>query len=176
MHGIETRYIFGVTGFGLLIVLAEHHCVNFWGLTYSGKVSVTQQNIPCQRWDLQHPHIHVYTDPSMFPDRTLADAVNYCRVPNGNGLPWCYTTSIEQHWDYCDFEMIYWGMRNKTVYMKDFNCKYSISFIFFNKRGTRPSTLTLTRQISVTWLIRFHISHRKPYEDSVHTMRKQRNL
>ena len=91
--------------FGLLITLAERHCVNFYGLTYSGEVSVSQQNIPCQRWDLQHPHIHVHTDPSMFPDHTLADAANYCRAPNGNGWLWCYTTSVEQRWDYCDFEM-----------------------------------------------------------------------
>ena len=93
------------------VVVAHRHCIDTGGLIYGGKVSVTHGNVDCQRWDIQHPHVHKYTDPSRFPDASLADASNYCRAPDGRDIPWCYTTSAEQRWDYCDFEAIYWGMK-----------------------------------------------------------------
>ena len=67
----------------------------------------------------------------MFPDTTLADAANYCRALGGETLPWCYTTSTEQRWDYCDFETIYWGIlcdadRSKRNLISDL-MRYKIS-------------------------------------------------
>ena len=130
-------------------VTAQRYCVDVRGLSYSGKVSVTQQNIPCQRWDSQHPHAHGYTDSSMFPDTTLADAANYCRVLDGNGLPWCYTTSAEQPWDYCDFDTIYWGMYGKILNnMKWFH--FSTSYVTISlhiQDGTCPYILNSSPNI-----------------------------
>ena len=87
----------------------NQYCVDTANLTDSGKVSVTQAGIDCQRWDSQHPHTHGYTDPARFADDTLADAANYCRAPDGRTLPWCYTTSADQRWNYCDIDMIFKG-------------------------------------------------------------------
>ena len=101
--------------YGLIAIAAQRYCVDVRGLVYSGKVSLTQQNVPCQRWDSQHPHVHGFTDASNFPDTTLADAANYCRAPDGNGKPWCYTTSAEQRWDHCDFDTIYWGYVQQEI-------------------------------------------------------------
>ena len=110
--------------------VAQQTCVSTDGLVYNGNVAVTQQDKECQRWDSQYPHKHRYTDPSKFPDSTLADAGNYCRAPDGNHLPWCYTTSIDQCWEYCDFDMIYWGMQKRKI---DYNlCFILISIIIRN--------------------------------------------
>ena len=94
-------------------MVAQWHCINTKGLIYDGNVSVTQQNIECQRWDSQHPHAHKHIDPSLFPDTTLADAENYCRALDASHIPLCYTTSAEHRWDHCDLDAIYWG--NKFI-------------------------------------------------------------
>ena len=78
-------------------------------------MNVTQQGIECQRWDSQLPHAHRHTDPSTFPDATLRDVANYCRAPNGDYFPWCYTTSATPRWDYCDVDKIYYGMHREII-------------------------------------------------------------
>ena len=110
------------------VIAAKRQCVASGGLTYSGTISVTRQHIDCQRWDSQHSHEHRYTDPSRFPDATLADAANYCRKPDGKDLPWCYTVSADQLWDYCDMEAIFWGMTGEQIYYF-IGDTYSWSFI-----------------------------------------------
>ena len=119
---IETStltYICRIYGkyFASVNISAQNHCIDTEGLIYVGKVSVTQQNVQCQRWEVQHPHIHRYTDPSRFPDTTLADAANYCRAPDGRDVPWCYTTSTEQRWDHCDVEAIIEGMQQVKQFL-----------------------------------------------------------
>ena len=109
--------------FSFIDVLAQYHCIDIRGLIYDGKVSVTQQNVECQRWNSQHPHVHKYTDPSWFPDLTLADAANYCRALDGDDIPWCFTTSAQLRWDYCDMKTIFWGMQcNKCIVYHNDQC------------------------------------------------------
>ena len=73
------------------------------GPEYSGKVSVTAFGKTCQSWDSQSPHSHTQDEQvGNFPEKSLENAHNYCRNPNGkpNG-PWCYTTDPASRWEYC---------------------------------------------------------------------------
>lgn len=51
--------------------------------TYQGKVSVTNNNNTCQRWDQQAPHKHNDTANSDFIDGSATAAENYCRGIKG---------------------------------------------------------------------------------------------
>ena len=95
----------------LSFIPGQQQCIDTVGLIYSGTVSVTQQVIACQRWDSQQPHAHAYTNPARFPDDTLVDAANYCRAPDGRTIPWCFTTSVDQLWDYCNMDDINAGIQ-----------------------------------------------------------------
>lgn len=53
--------------------------VNKAGIGYLGNMAKTTKGYICQRWDSQSPHAHNYTDGSLFPDGSLAEAANYCR-------------------------------------------------------------------------------------------------
>ncbi|XP_060595519.1 apolipoprotein(a)-like [Ruditapes philippinarum] len=64
---------------------------------YNGTITTTYDGHTCQRWDSQTPHTHTNT----FPEGSVTDAANYCRDPDGEGLPWCYTTDPKIRWQYC---------------------------------------------------------------------------
>lgn len=66
------------------------------GIDYYGTQSVTRNGFQCQRWDVQSPHKHPY---SQVPG--LAGH-NYCRNLDSSEEPWCYTTNPAQPRDYCD--------------------------------------------------------------------------
>ncbi|CAH1777248.1 unnamed protein product [Owenia fusiformis] len=75
------------------------------GSRYRGTISVTAHDNPCQRWDSQFPHPH-RTNPLDLPDRSLTDAQNFCRNPNGEPFgPWCYTTNPYIRKQYCDIPL-----------------------------------------------------------------------
>ena len=69
------------------------------GLEYNGLETKTRSGLTCQRWDSQFPHRHRNT-PQLKPKALLQE--NYCRNPDNEPLPWCYTTSPSQRWDFCD--------------------------------------------------------------------------
>ena len=73
------------------------------GGEYRGTISTTRKGVKCQRWDEHFPHRHDSITPKKYPNSGLDE--NYCRNPDGEGLPWCYTSSNEQRWDYCDVPM-----------------------------------------------------------------------
>ncbi|XP_026197033.1 plasminogen [Anabas testudineus] len=73
-------------------------CIHCSGENYRGKVSTTQSGFTCQRWDSQKPHNHGY-NPSALPEKYLEE--NYCRNPDGDPKPWCFTTSPSKRWDFC---------------------------------------------------------------------------
>ncbi|KAJ0026797.1 hypothetical protein NQD34_017797 [Periophthalmus magnuspinnatus] len=73
-------------------------CIHCSGENYRGKVSTTENGFSCQRWDTQKPHNHGYI-PSALPDKYLEE--NYCRNPDGDPRPWCFTTSATKRWDFC---------------------------------------------------------------------------
>ena len=73
------------------------------GHEYSGNRSRTVSGKVCQGWFVQYPHKHNFTDPDLFPDKTLIEAKNYCRNPNrqsGTG-PWCFTLDPDTRIESC---------------------------------------------------------------------------
>lgn len=62
------------------------------GWEYSGKRNVTMTGRTCQVWSTQSPHSHSYTT---YPE-------NYCRNPDGEPSPWCYTTDPYKRWELCN--------------------------------------------------------------------------
>ncbi|XP_060771595.1 plasminogen [Neoarius graeffei] len=76
----------------------SEECIYCNGEDYRGKISTTSGGFTCQRWDSQKPHNHGYI-PTAFPDKYLEE--NYCRNPDGDPSPWCFTTNPSKRWDYC---------------------------------------------------------------------------
>ncbi|KAF4796290.1 hypothetical protein TURU_085266 [Turdus rufiventris] len=77
----------------------EVECMHCSGENYHGVVATTESGLKCQRWDSQQPHSHGYL-PENFPEKDLKE--NYCRNPDGEPRPWCFTTSPTKRWEYCD--------------------------------------------------------------------------
>ncbi|XP_048210357.1 plasminogen [Perognathus longimembris pacificus] len=77
----------------------EEECMHCSGENYEGKISKTASGRECQAWDSQSPHAHGYL-PSKFPNKNLK--MNYCRNPDGEPRPWCFTTDPTKRWELCD--------------------------------------------------------------------------
>uniref|UniRef100_A0A8D0XBY2 Plasminogen n=1 Tax=Sus scrofa TaxID=9823 RepID=A0A8D0XBY2_PIG len=77
----------------------EDECMHCSGEHYEGKISKTMSGIECQSWGSQSPHAHGYL-PSKFPNKNLK--MNYCRNPDGEPRPWCFTTDPNKRWEFCD--------------------------------------------------------------------------
>ncbi|XP_015354097.1 plasminogen isoform X1 [Marmota marmota marmota] len=77
----------------------EEECMHCSGEHYEGKISKTMSGIECQAWDSQTPHAHGYI-PSKFPNKNLK--MNYCRNPDGEPRPWCFTTDPSKRWELCN--------------------------------------------------------------------------
>ncbi|KAM8947672.1 plasminogen isoform 2-T2 [Pelodytes ibericus] len=74
-------------------------CLSGKGESYRGTIAVTVSGKTCQHWSSQRPHQHSRT-PDNYPCKNLDK--NYCRNPDGESLPWCYTTDTNVRWEYCD--------------------------------------------------------------------------
>ncbi|XP_073667451.1 apolipoprotein(a)-like isoform X3 [Paramisgurnus dabryanus] len=77
---------------------AAEDCMHCTGEDYRGKISITESGYTCQRWDSQTPHKHDFVL-SILPGKHLEE--NYCRNPDGQPRPWCYTTDPSKRWEYC---------------------------------------------------------------------------
>ncbi|XP_041635047.1 apolipoprotein(a)-like [Cheilinus undulatus] len=73
-------------------------CLECTGETYRGKVSTTESGLTCQRWDSQEPHKHKFNT-GVRLQNNLEE--NYCRNPDNEPRPWCYTTDPDKRWDFC---------------------------------------------------------------------------
>ncbi|XP_017669246.1 PREDICTED: plasminogen-like isoform X3 [Lepidothrix coronata] len=73
-------------------------CMQCNGEDYHGEVSRTESGLQCQHWDSQEPHMHGFTL-KHYPEKDLK--MNYCRNPDGELRPWCFTTSPTKRWEYC---------------------------------------------------------------------------
>ncbi|XP_036406275.1 plasminogen [Megalops cyprinoides] len=76
----------------------SEECMHCSGEDYRGKVSKTESGLTCQRWDSQKPHTHGY-QPHVLPDKYLEE--NFCRNPDGEPRPWCFTTLPTKRWEFC---------------------------------------------------------------------------
>ena len=61
------------------------------GASYSGTWATTENGLTCQAWSSNSPHSHNYN----------SESANYCRNPDGEPRPWCYTTDPNVRWEYC---------------------------------------------------------------------------
>jgi len=68
------------------------------GAGYRGSINTTQSGYECQRWDEQSPHAHSI---HLNPVKGIGEH-NFCRNPDGEPRPWCYTTELTPRWDLCD--------------------------------------------------------------------------
>jgi hypothetical protein len=66
-------------------------CYEGNGATYTGGTSTTVNGKVCQMWALDSPHSHGYNSLPF----------NYCRNPDGEPWPWCYTTDPNTRWEAC---------------------------------------------------------------------------
>ncbi|XP_077869491.1 plasminogen-like [Saccoglossus kowalevskii] len=70
------------------------------GLDYRGTVDTTVGGILCQKWSEQTPHTHEFSQVN-YPNGGLGRH-NYCRNPDYDGAPWCFTTNPDIRWQHCD--------------------------------------------------------------------------
>ncbi|XP_024408004.2 plasminogen [Desmodus rotundus] len=81
------------------ITECEDECMHCSGENYKGKTAKTMSGLECQAWDSQTPHAHGYF-PSKFPNKNLD--MNYCRNPDREPRPWCFTMDPNKRWEFCD--------------------------------------------------------------------------
>ena len=67
---------------------------------YRGTIHTTESGKTCQKWTSQEPHSHYY-NPDYLPHRGMGDH-NYCRNPDDEPKPWCFTTDPDTRYEYCD--------------------------------------------------------------------------
>ncbi|XP_061195059.1 uncharacterized protein LOC133203254 [Saccostrea echinata] len=82
------------------------------GVGYRGKRDTTRDGILCQRWDRNTPHRPHGT--INFPGSSLSAQENYCRNPQNDISPWCYTTDPNIRWQYCDIPFC---LNSKNIYI-----------------------------------------------------------
>ena len=68
---------------------------------YLGQIDVSASGRQCQPWASQEPHAHNMI--KHFPsNQSMITAKNYCRDPDGEGKPWCYTMDPEVRAEFCN--------------------------------------------------------------------------
>uniref|UniRef100_K1R631 G-protein coupled receptor GRL101 n=1 Tax=Magallana gigas TaxID=29159 RepID=K1R631_MAGGI len=70
------------------------------GFDYFGTENRTVDNIDCQRWDTVKPHQHSFS--KGFMGLSASEHENYCRNPDDDKLPWCYTVNSKIKFQYCN--------------------------------------------------------------------------
>ncbi|CAL8317701.1 unnamed protein product [Merluccius merluccius] len=84
-----------------VIPTEEENCFKGDGTSYRGMTSQTISGKKCQVWASMTPHSHSKTAAN-YPTADLKR--NYCRNPDGDRSPWCYTTDPSVRWEYCDLQ------------------------------------------------------------------------
>ncbi|XP_028305662.1 hepatocyte growth factor [Gouania willdenowi] len=79
-------------------VVETTECYQGRGESYRGTVDVTPTGHTCQSWDSQYPHNHTFL-PQLYRCKDLRE--NYCRNPDGQEFPWCFTTDPHVRTMFC---------------------------------------------------------------------------
>ena len=74
-------------------------CYTGNGSSYRGGAQSTDNGRPCQSWEHMSPHQHVRTA-SNYPHAGLGSH-NFCRNPDGEAWPWCYTQDPQVRLEPC---------------------------------------------------------------------------
>ena len=61
---------------------------------------MTETGKTCQLWSADEPHDHDFSQEEN-PESGLGDH-NFCRNPNGESGPWCFTTDPDSRCELCD--------------------------------------------------------------------------
>ena len=64
------------------------------GVEYDGFQNTTENGLACQKWSQNFPHVSNVA-------KLLAEDHNYCRNPDAEAKPWCYTMDPDIRWEYC---------------------------------------------------------------------------
>ncbi len=71
-------------------------------IDYRGSINSTINGATCRSWSAQSPNQQSYVTNAQYPASGLGNH-NFCRNPNKQpGGAWCYTTSGDVQWEYCD--------------------------------------------------------------------------
>ena len=62
------------------------------GTPYTGQANTTSSGRTCQMWSVDTPHYSFHHKVGKH---------NYCRSPDGDDRPWCYTTDPTKGWEHC---------------------------------------------------------------------------
>uniref|UniRef100_A0A8C5A514 Plasminogen n=1 Tax=Gadus morhua TaxID=8049 RepID=A0A8C5A514_GADMO len=118
-------------------VTPELTCASDEGRAYRGTIATTVSGKTCQPWSSQIPHKHNRA-PENYPCGGLEN--NYCRNPDNEKMPWCYTTDPEVRWDYCQIPTCGGSARpgTTTTTMVD-NCYVGDGTAY---RGTTSETIS----------------------------------
>ena len=87
-----------------------HYSVGPWCFdfprVYMGRVNVTVGGLPCLRWDSLPPYTfkHLPHQSWGFAGGNIHAAENYCRNPDGDIWPWCFTGDPDVPFDFCSIE------------------------------------------------------------------------
>jgi len=87
---------------GTLVVKGKCYAGN--GAHYAGKQTRTASGKKCALWSVANlkNSNQKAMDASNYPEKNISNAVNYCRNPDGDKQPWCYTTSPGTRWEFCN--------------------------------------------------------------------------
>uniref|UniRef100_A0A8C6XXS7 Kringle domain-containing protein n=1 Tax=Naja naja TaxID=35670 RepID=A0A8C6XXS7_NAJNA len=76
------------------------------GSSYRGTTAVTTTGKKCQTWIsmriailIVFSFVFVSYTPSAYPNNLIS---NYCRNPDGEPRPWCFTSLLTKRWEFCN--------------------------------------------------------------------------
>ena len=98
---IAKKHVSGLNGKGRRVGLHQSDgdpkrgCIDDSPGDYKGKANKTVGGLNCAKWTNNSVHSHYYK-----PSGDDANT-NYCRIPDSEPWPWCYTTSKDKRWDFC---------------------------------------------------------------------------